>query len=164
MMKGLEPGPRLFVNNPDLVYGMFVGLFIANLWMLFFGLIGAKLYVRVIETPPSILAPMIVFVCFIGSYAVSNSIFDVATMLAFGIGGYILRKLRFPVVVIVLALVLGRMVEGNFRRALRQSGGSYDIFYTHPICLALLIVSVIFFFYPFVQGWLADRKKRAAAR
>jgi putative tricarboxylic transport membrane protein len=162
MMKGLEPGPRLFVNNPDLVYGMFVGLFIANLWMLLFGLVGTKLWVRVIETPNSILAPLIVFICFIGSYAVSNSVFDIGVMLAFGIGGYILRKLRFPVVVIVLALVLGKMVEGNFRRALRQSAGSYDIFYTHPICLVLLIVSVIFFFYPFVQEWLMERKRRAA--
>jgi putative tricarboxylic transport membrane protein len=162
MMKGLEVGPRLFVSNPDLVYGVFVGLFVANLWMLLFGLIGTKLWVRVIATPNSILTPVIVLLCFVGSYALNNSVFDVGVMLAFGIGGYILRKLRFDVVVIVLALVLGRMMEANFRRALLQSSGSYDIFINDRLCLVLLIISVILFFYPFVQNWLAERRLRAA--
>jgi len=159
MLQGLEPGPRLFVNNPDLVYGMFVGLMVANLWMLMFGLLGTKLWVRVIETPKSLLAPMIVLISFIGSYAVSNNVFDVGLMLAFGIGGYLLRKLGFPVVTIVLALVLGMMVEQNFRRSLLQSRGSYDIFFTHPISLVLLILAVAFFFYPFIQEWLADKRR-----
>ncbi len=161
MLQGLEPGPRLFVNNPDLVYGMFVGLMVANIWMLLFGLLGTKLWVRVIETPKSLLAPMIVLISFIGSYAVSNSMFDVGLMLAFGMGGYILRKLGFPVVTIVLALVLGNMVEQNFRRAMLQSSGSYEIFYTHPISLVLLVLAILFFFYPFIQEWLAERKRKA---
>jgi len=162
MLQGLEPGPRLFVNNPDLVYGMFVGLMVANVWMLLFGLLGTKFWVRVIETPKSLLAPMIVLVSFIGSYAVSNNVFDVGLMLAFGIGGYILRKLGFPVVTIVLALVLGKMVEQSFRRALLQSRGSYDIFFTHPISLVLLILAVLFFFYPFLQEWLMERRRKAS--
>jgi putative tricarboxylic transport membrane protein len=161
MLQGLEPGPRLFVTNPDLVYGMFVGLMVANVWMLIFGLIGTKLWVRVIETPKSLLAPMIVVICFIGSYAVANSPFDIGLMLAFGFGSYILRKLGFPVITIVLALVLGHMVEANFRRALLQSAGSYMIFLTHPICLVLLILAVFFFFFPFLQEWMATRREKA---
>ncbi len=159
MMQGLEPGPKLFVNNPDLVYGMFVGLFVANLWMLAFGLVGARLWVRFTEAPKSLLVPMIVLISFLGSYAVSNNIFDVGLMLVFGIGGYILRKFGFPVVVIVLALVLGNIVEENFRRAMIQSDGSYYIFFDHSISLVLLILSVVFFFYPFVQEWLVKKKK-----
>jgi len=160
MIHGLEPGPRLFVEHPDIVYSIFMGLIIANVWMLILGLIGTKLWVRVIEMPKSLLAPLIVLICFIGSYAVNNSMFDVGIMLAFGFVSYVLRKFSFPVAPIILALVLGRIVEANLRRALLQSGGSYMIFIEHRICLVLLILTVFFFFLPFIQEFMLKKRNK----
>lgn len=153
MIHGLTPGPHLFEKNTDVVYGLFASLFLANLAMLLLGLVGVKLWVKVISIPRGMLLPLILSISFIGSFAIGSSLFNVGSMLTFGIIGYILRKFKFPVAPIVLALVLGFMLEANLRRSLLISGGSYWIFFSHPISLFLLILAAISFLGPLIKRW-----------
>jgi putative tricarboxylic transport membrane protein len=144
LLHGLVPGPELFQKEPQIIYSLFAGLIIANLIMLIVGLAGNKLFVKVISAPRSILFALIPALCFIGSYSVNNSMFDVGTCLGFGILGWILRRNHFPVAPVVLGLVLGFMIEANYRRAMLMGGP--DIFFTRPVSLfliAFIFLSVI---------------------
>lgn len=143
MLHGLLPGPMLFVHNADLVYGLFVGLFIACFFQLIFGLVGIPLWVKIISTPRALLLPAIAAIAIIGAYGKDYSMVDVWLMIGFGFLGYILRKFKFPVTPVILALVLGGILEENFRRALTMSGGDFSIFYTKPISLTLLLMAVL---------------------
>jgi putative tricarboxylic transport membrane protein len=141
MLHGLIPGPMLFVNHGDLVYGIFVGLSVACLFQLLFGLMGIPLWIKIISTPKALLLPAIGAIAIVGSFGTDYSLVDVWIMVGFGILGYILRKYKFPVTPVILALVLGGILEENFRRALIISNGNYS--FTQPISLALLILSVL---------------------
>lgn len=143
MLHGLIPGPMLFVNHADLVYGIFVGLFVACFFQLLFGLMGIPLWIKIISTPKALLLPAIAAIAVVGAFGTDYSLVDVWIMVAFGILGYILRKYKFPVTPVILALVLGGILEENFRRALIISNGDYSIFFTKPISLALLILAVL---------------------
>jgi putative tricarboxylic transport membrane protein len=143
MLHGLLPGPMLFVNNADLVYGVFVGLFVACIFQLIFGLIGIPLWVKIIATPKGLLLPVIGAISIVGAYGKDYSMVDVWVMFFFGVMGYLLKKFNYPVTPVILALVLGGILEENFRRALMLSDGSYAIFFSKPISLALLIMAVL---------------------
>jgi putative tricarboxylic transport membrane protein len=159
MLHNLVPGPELFSKHPGVVYSLFASLFVSNLIVLAVGLMGTRLWLQVIKTPKSILAPMILLVASVGCYAVNNSLFQVWTMLIFGLVGYLMRKLDFPVVPMVLAMVLGFMIETNLRRALLIGEGSWLIFLTRPLSLIFLILGAVSFLYPF---WQARAAKKGA--
>jgi putative tricarboxylic transport membrane protein len=158
MLHGLIPGPQLFSRNPDVIYGLFVSLFIINFVMLLAGLLGTKLWTQVTATPKGILMTLILAIAFIGSYGIHNSMVDVWVMLIIGLMGYLMRRFGFPVPPVVIAMVLGTMVETNLRRSLLLSDGSYKIFFTNPISLLLLILALFSFFWPFVREY--RRKKQ----
>jgi len=158
MMLGLRPGPLLFKDNGDVVYAVFAGLLIANVFMLIYGLFGVKLFARILTVPRVILTPIIFILCVVGAYAINNSMFDVWAMLLFGFIGYIMQKLKFPISPIVLALILGPMAEGEFRRALMMSQGNLSIFATRPIAAILLVLSII----SVVQSIMKQRKAKLA--
>jgi putative tricarboxylic transport membrane protein len=158
MLHGLLPGPMLFVHNADLVYGIFVGLFIACFFQLIFGLAGIPLWVRIISTPRALLLPAIAAIAVIGAYGKDYSMVDVWLMIGFGFLGYILRKYKFPVTPVILALVLGGILEENFRRALMMAEGNYATFVTKPISLALLIMAVLSLSSPFLIKKVAKGK------
>ena len=143
MLHGLLPGPMLFVRNADLVYGIFTGLFVACFFQLIFGLAGIPIWIKIISTPRALLLPAIAAISVIGAYGKDYNMVDVWIMIGFGFMGYILRKYKFPVTPVILALVLGGILEENFRRALTATGGDYSIFWTRPICLVLLILAVL---------------------
>ena len=151
MLQGLQPGPLLMPNNPELVYSIFIGFFIAEFFMLAIGLAGTQLWVALTSLRVSILAPFILGLCVIGTYALGNNMFYVALALIFGVLGYLMEKFEFPLAPTVLAIVLGFIVETNLRRALAISGGSYAIFFTHPISLVLLIIAVASFVIPLIR-------------
>ena len=159
MIHDLVPGPMLFQTNPALVYGMFASMFIAIVVLFAMGTLGARLWIKVTRIPPGILLPMILAVAVMGSFAVNNSMFDVAVCIGFGVLGWVMRRYGFPVAPVVLGLVLGKLAEANFRRAVIMGG--YGVFFTRPASLVLLIVSVALFAYPLVQGYLEGRKKAA---
>lgn len=159
MVQGLQPGPLLFKNNGDLVYTLFIGMIICYVIMLLMGLFAARYFARVVEIPKEILTPIILVLCIVGSYAINNSFFDVIIMAVAGVIGYFMQKYDFPASPIVLALILGPMAESQFRRALALSNGSYDIFYTRPIPLVLLLLSAITLLTPIVKAVWQQRKR-----
>jgi putative tricarboxylic transport membrane protein len=160
MIHDLVPGPMLFSTNPDLVYGLFASMFVATAIMFVMGALGTRLWIKVTLIPPSVLIPLILAVTVIGSYAVSNSMFDVAASLGFGVLGWVLKRFGFPPAPVVLGLVLGKLAEVNFRRAVIMGG--YEVFITRPAALILLLVSVASFCVPLWQVW-QEKKKLAAS-
>ena len=155
MLQGLRPGPLLFKDNADLVYSIFAGMFMANVIFLLFGLFAIKYIARVINIPKPILTPIIFVLCIVGSYSINNSLFDLLVMMLFGVLGYLMDKFKFPVSPIVLALILGPMVESEFRRSLLLSEGAFSIFYTRPICLLILGLTV----FSVVGAYVQQRRK-----
>jgi len=158
MILGLTPGPLLFERQAPLVYEMFGGFFLANIIFMIVGLVGIKLFVKVLKIPNAILFPTVIIFTVVGSYAMRNSWFDVLLLIIFGVIGYFFRKFKFPVGPIVIATVLGPIAEMNLRQALITSDGSWLVFVQSPICLGFLIVTAISFLLPFI-GNLSKLKK-----
>ncbi len=160
MVHNLVPGPQLFVDQPVIVNSLFVGFMLANVAMLIFGLSGIRLFTKIVSIPKYILVPIIMVMCVVGSFSINNAFSDVATMFVFGIIGYFMSKGGFPLSPIVLALILGPMAEGNFRRSLVMSHGSYSIFFTRPIACTFIMVALLSFAFPIVKQNLAKLKAK----
>ncbi|SER48309.1 putative tricarboxylic transport membrane protein [Vreelandella subterranea] len=143
IMHGLQPGPMFMVTSSDLVYAVFAGLFIVNFMILLFSKPFIALFTRLLNIPYSALGPIIVMCCIIGTYSVRNSMFDVWLMLGFGVLGYLLEKLKFPLVSIILGLVLGPIAESELRRTLAMSRGDFMIFFERPISATLIVISLL---------------------
>ena len=164
MINGLNPGLSLFTTDGDIMYAIMLGLILVNIFMLIQGKFLTTLFAKVVSIPQEILTPIIVIFCFAGAYSVNENYFDVAVALVFGALAWVLRKLDLPPVPILLGLVLGRMTETNFRRALLISNGDPSIFLQSIYCkifLALIIIAVA----AIVRGKLKEQKaaKIAAA-
>ena len=164
MINGLNPGLSLFTTDGDIMYAIMLGLILVNIFMLIQGKFLTTLFAKVVSIPQEILTPIIVIFCFAGAYSVNENYFDVAVALVFGALAWVLRKLDLPPVPILLGLVLGRMTETNFRRALLISNGNASIFLQSIYCkifLALIIIAVA----AIVRGKLKEQKaaKIAAA-
>ena len=151
MIHDLNPGPQLFVDHPDIVYGIFASLIIANIIMLALGLLGTRFFVKVVSVPDSILYPMIFIVAVMGSYSISYSLFDVGACLGFGLIGWIFKRYGYPVAPVVLGIVLGRMIEENFRRAVMMDG--WTIFFTRKLSLIVLSLGLLSFVWPLYQNY-----------
>jgi putative tricarboxylic transport membrane protein len=160
IIHGLRPGPMLFTNHAGLMNELFVILIIANLIMVVIGLIGARFFARVLDLPKGILSPLIIVLCVVGSYSLSNSMFEVWIMLFSGAAGYLFRKYDFPLAPVILGMILGPMVEVNLRRALTMSDGNQYLFFTRPISLVLILISLISIYYGF-RNTAFNRKNQA---
>lgn len=143
MINGLNPGLSLFTTQGDIMYAIMIGLLFVNLFMLIQGKFLTKLFAKVVSIPQEILTPIIVIFCFAGAYSINKSYFDVAVTLVFAVIAWVLYKLDFPAVPILLGLVLGNMTETNFRRALLLSNGSPAIFVKGPYCIAFLVLITV---------------------
>lgn len=156
LLHGLVPGPELFIKHADIVYGLFASLLLANVFMLVLGIFGRHLWVKIISASKAILYPIIMALSFIGSYSVNNSLFDVGTCLGFGVLGWILKRYKYPTAPVVLGLILGFMVEANFRRTMIM--GDASIFFTRPFSLIMLTLAIASFGYPIIKQQLAKMK------
>lgn len=154
---GLQPGPLLFKEHIFLVYTIFLGMFVANILTLIFGLSALKIFTKVLSVPKAILTPMIFVLCVVGSYAINTNFFDVGVMMLFGIIGYFMQKTSMSVSPVVLGLILGPMAEANFRRALLMSEGSYSIFFSSPIAIVFIGLIILTLFGPYVQNRIKKR-------
>ncbi|RKX97556.1 MAG: C4-dicarboxylate ABC transporter permease [Spirochaetes bacterium] len=155
MIQGLAPGPLLFKEHSDIIYALFVGLMVCNLGNLVIGSIGIRFFAKVLKVPSRILYPLILILCFVGTFAVNNSLFDVGAMFSFGLIGYIMRKFDYPLAPLLIAFVLGPMIETALRQGLIMSDGSFIIFLQRPISLSFLILtalSIFFFTYKRLKG------------
>ncbi|RLD33425.1 MAG: C4-dicarboxylate ABC transporter permease [Bacteroidetes bacterium] len=156
MIHKLNPGPELFDKEPGLVYGIFIALFFANIFMFFVGLLGNKLWIKIIAAPKSLLFPLILALSFIGSYFIQNSIFDVGICLVFGILGWLLKRGGFPTAPVILGLILGKMIEENLRLSLIK--GEWIDFLTRPGSLIIIILAIVSFFLPYIKKKLSKKK------
>jgi putative tricarboxylic transport membrane protein len=150
---GLQPGPMLFVDNPDFVWGLIASMYIGNVIGVLMVLAFVPFFAAILRIPFAILTPLIVVICAIGAYAVHNSMIDIWYMLIFGVVGYVFKKLDYPLAPLVLALVLGDMSENALRQSLIMSQGSLVIFATRPIAAAITAVAVFFFVLPVITPW-----------
>ncbi|WP_158735932.1 tripartite tricarboxylate transporter permease [Alteribacillus sp. YIM 98480] len=160
IMHGLQPGPSLMTTESDLVYAVFAGLLIVNLMILIFSKPFIFLFSKLLNVPYSVIGPLIIIFCIIGTFAIRNSMFDVYVMLFFGLLGYLLEKVGFPLVTIILGVVLGPIAESEFRRALEMSNGDFSIFYARPISAILLTFAGIFIIFAFIKPIMQRHKKR----
>jgi putative tricarboxylic transport membrane protein len=158
VVQGLQPGPLLFQQNGDIVYTLFTGMFLANLLIIVLGLVGIRYFVKILNIPKIILAPLILVICLVGSYSLSNNMFDVWVMVISGIIGYFMQKHDFPASPIILALILGPMLEANLRRSLVMSQGSYEIFFTRPITVVLILLTLITLILPVFRKYIFKKR------
>ena len=156
---GLRPGPLLFSEHPDFVWSLIGSLYIANFVTLLINLAFIPVFVRVLTLPFTILAPIIFILCVVGGYAPTQTMHDVWLMLLFGIVGYLMRKLNYPVAPAVLAIVLGPLAERSLRQSLLASHGDMMTFLERPISAVCIFIALSLMAYPVVKKIL---KKRAA--
>lgn len=133
MIHGLQPGPMMFVMNVDLIYGLFTGLLISSILLLFIGAGAIRLFRFITNVPQSLLYPAVLVLCTYGCYAVNNSLFDVGVMFAMGGFGFLMLRLDIPAAPFLIAFILGPLLEDNFRQAMLMSGSSPSILFRGPI-------------------------------
>src|SRR5216110_257221 len=150
---GLQPGPLLFTEKPDFVWGLIASMYTGNIIGVLMVLAGVPLFAAILKIPFAILTPLIVVLCVIGSYAVHNGMIDVWYMLLFGVVGYVFKKLDYPLAPLVLALVLGDMAENALRQSLIMSQGSLAIFFIRPISGVITALAIVFFLMPVITPW-----------
>ncbi len=160
IIQGLTPGPLLFQNSPEVVYGLFGSYGIALLVLFFVALFGIPFFVRAVKIPVRILMPAIVLLCIIGSYALKNSVLDVWIMLFFGVLAYYMQKWGYPILPLLLALILGTILEEQFRMSLIIALGDPLIFFKKPISATFIVLMVVYLSWTF---WQERRPRRLAA-
>lgn len=157
LIHGLQPGPMLFQKSPEIVWSLYGGLFFANIAMLLVGLVILAPCIWLVNRPKPYLMAFILALVMSGVYAMHQSVFELGLVLAIGVLGYGMRLLKIPVLPLVLGLVLGSLVESNYRRSLLISSGEHSIFVTDPVSLVLLLLAAALTLY---TGWkeFSDRK------
>jgi len=142
IIQGVVPGPRVMTSNPDLFWGLIASMWIGNAMLVVLNLPLVGLWVRLLRIPYYIMFPLIIVFSTVGIYSIGNSGFDLYVVAAFGLFGYFMTKLDFEPAPLLLGLVLGPMLEEEFRRAMILSHGDAMTFVTHPISLGLLLVAL----------------------
>jgi putative tricarboxylic transport membrane protein len=161
---GLQPGPLLFVEQKEFVWGLIASMYLGNIVGLIVVLTCVPLFAAILRIPFSIIAPIILVICAIGAYTVNNSAFDVVLMLVFGVLGYALRKCDYPLAPLVLALVLGDKAEETFRQSLLASQGSLGIFWSNGLVGSIMALGLFVLLWPMVHSsWARWRAVRTAA-
>jgi len=154
----ITPGPLLFQNQPDLVWGLIASLFIANVILIVMNVPMIKVFTRVLEVPNWTLVPAIAIITSIGVYAVHATTFDLFLMIGIGVFGYILRKLDFPLSGVLLGFILGGLMESNLRRALSISNGDLSVLWGSPISMTLWALVAFIVALPFWRAWRARKR------
>ncbi|MBP5989203.1 MAG: tripartite tricarboxylate transporter permease [Proteobacteria bacterium] len=163
---GLQPGPMLFVEQKDFVWGLIASMYLGNLVGLIVVLTTVPWWAALLRIPFSVIAPVIIVICAIGAYTVHNSMFDVVLMLVFGVMGYLFKKLKYPLAPLVLALVLGDMAEASFRQAMLLSQGSLAIFWSNGLVGGIVALATAMLLWPlasFARKSLRRREYSPAA-
>lgn len=154
----ITPGPLLFEQHPDMVWGLVAALFIGNLMLLVLNVPLVGLFARMLQAPSWFLMPMVVLIAFVGVYSLNNSPFDLYMMLAFGVLGYVLRKLEIPTVPVVLGLLLGGQMEFNLRRAMSISNGEWSILVNSGISVGIYVFAATLLMAGLVYSLLLRRR------
>ncbi len=156
IMLGVKPGPLLFVERPEIAWGVIISMYLGNIILAIMNIPLATVLIRILAIPRQYLMPIIIGLAFIGTYSINYSIFDFYILISFGVIGYMFRALKMPPGPPILAIILGGMLEQSFRQSLIISGGSLSIMVSSPISSIFLGLTVLTMFYPFYSKY---RKK-----
>jgi len=160
---GLQPGPLLFVEKKEFVWGLIASMYLGNIVGLLIVLTTVPWWAAILRIPFAIIAPVIVVICAIGAYTVHNNMFDVVMMLVFGVVGYLFKKLKYPLAPLVLALVLGDMAETAFRQSMLLSNGSTAIFFSNWLVGSIVTLALAILCWP-LFGWFVGRLREKERR
>jgi putative tricarboxylic transport membrane protein len=160
---GMQPGPMLFIEQPDFVWGLIASMYLSNVVGFFIVLTTVPFWAAILRIPFSVIAPIIIVLCAIGSYTVHNAFLDVGLMLVFGVIGYLFKKLNYPLAPLVLALVLGDMAESAFRQSMLISQGSLSIFWSNWLVGSICLLAVTMLFWPLISHAFDRRRPPAPA-
>ena len=160
-IKGLNPGPTIFINDPQLIYAVFIVFFLANIIMLPLGWVAIKSAGTILAVPERVLMPIILMFCIVGSFAINNSIFGVILMLIFGVLGFLMDENDIPIAPAILGLVLGPMLEQNFITSMIKADGSFLAFFESPIAAGLGLFTIAIWCLPLIAMMIARRKRTA---
>jgi putative tricarboxylic transport membrane protein len=163
MIWGLQPGPMLFVEHKDFVWGLIASMYLGNIVGLLVVLTTVPYWAAFLRIPFSVIAPVIVVICAIGAYTVHSAMFDVVMMMVFGVVGYLFKKLKYPMAPLVLALVLGDMAEASFRQSMLMSQGSLSIFWSNGLVGGIFGLAMLMLVWPLVGGLVSAMRGKAAA-
>jgi putative tricarboxylic transport membrane protein len=159
---GLQPGPLLFVEQKEFVWGLIASMYLGNIVGLILVLTCVPILAAILRIPFPVIAPIILVLCAIGAYTVHNNPFDVIMMMVFGVLGYVLKKCDYPLAPLVLALVLGDKAEEAFRQALLGSQGSLTVFWSNGLVSSIMLLGLIALFWPIIQNGFARLRPRPA--
>lgn len=159
-LKGMNPGPTLFIHNPQNIYAVFIVFFMAQLLLLPLGWSAIKLAKQILRIPGRILMPIIMLFCIVGAFAINNSLFGVTVMLIAGIVAFFMERWGFPIAPTILGVVLGTMLEENFFSSLVKADGNPLVFFSRPIAGVLGVVVILLWMLPLLQIW----RRRAGGR
>jgi putative tricarboxylic transport membrane protein len=163
MVWGLNPGPLLFVEHKEFVWGTIASMYLGNIVSLFLVLFTVPLFAAVLRVPFAAIAPMIVVSCAIGAFAVQNAMFDIWMMLFFGVVGYVFKKLDYPLAPLTLALVLGSRMEDAFRLSMIKSGGNLGILWSNWLVGTIATLALVLLFWPLISGAIGRLRNGASA-
>ncbi|TPW31598.1 tripartite tricarboxylate transporter permease [Martelella alba] len=155
----VTPGPLLFTKNPDVVWGLIAALMLANVMLLLLNIPLVGMFVRILLIPSKYLMPTVAMISFVGIYGISGSVFDLTVMVAFGLVGWLLRKLDVPLVPVIMGVLLGNQMEVNLRRAMTISDGDWSALFASPLAIGLWIVAVAGFVLPIILNMTKRRNR-----
>jgi putative tricarboxylic transport membrane protein len=148
---GLQPGPLLFQKNPDFVWAIIASMYIGNVILLILNLPLVYLFAKLLDLPAAILYSLVLTFCCVGVFTLRFAVLDIFLVLGFGVIGYFMKKHKYPAAPMLLALVLGDLMEQALRRSLALSDGDWTVFFTRPISLGILIIAAVFLAIPLVS-------------
>jgi putative tricarboxylic transport membrane protein len=157
-VKGMNPGPTIFINSPELIYAVFIVFFLANIAMLPLGWVAIKLSKQILRVPTNVLMPIILMFCIVGAFAINNSVFGVIIALTLGILGFFMEENGFPIAPAILGLVLGPMLEQNFITSMIKANGDLLGFFDRPLAAALGVITIAVWLIPAII-WLLSRNR-----
>jgi putative tricarboxylic transport membrane protein len=153
MLHGLQPGPQVFVNQPDVIYAIFAAVFLSLIGMVLMGYFAIKALVKVLDLNEAAVSAFVVMFCFIGALAQRNNVGDLWTIVAFGGLGYLFDKFQFPIAPMVLGAILGPLAESYFLTTMIGVQNDWTVFFTRPVSLALILLSVAAVAFPLYRQW-----------
>src|SRR2546430_2676329 len=160
MIWSLNPGPMLFIEQKDFVWGLIASMYVGNIVAVVLVLLTVPIFAALMRIPLFIIAPLIFIICTVGAYSVSNSYLDVLLMLGFGIVGYLFKKLAYPLAPLVLAIVIGDKAEDAFRQSMLMSKGSLGIFFSNTLVAALVLAGIVLLLLPLALQFTRTRPRR----
>jgi putative tricarboxylic transport membrane protein len=162
LIHGIQPGPFLVQDHPDVFWGLVMSMYLGNVMLLVLNLPLIGIWVKILKVPYAILFPLILFFCLIGVYTVNNSVFDIYLMVLFGLVGYLMKKFDFEPAPLAMAYVLSTILESSFRQSLSLSGGNFGVFFSRPISVVCMALVVLMLAYQIVSSYITKRRLQAS--